>query len=176
MRSSDGFFVIRRFELHLSAGMADFLDLWYHLERKSNLRVSCNGVFGGFDVVEFIIAHFKDIVDILIVSYVVYKLILLVRGTRAIQFLKGILVVVAAWGLSYVFHLNTLQWMVKQMMNTGLIAIIIIFQPELRRALEQLGRGKLFSRSSGGDDQGTNHLINEVIRAVNHMAKRESAR
>lgn len=117
---------------------------------------------------------FKDIIDILIVSYVVYKLIMLLRGTRAIQFMKGILVVVVAWGLSYLFQLTTLQWMMKQMIDTGLIAIIIIFQPELRRALEQLGRGKLFTRSTiVGEDQSTNQLISEVIRAVNHLAKRK---
>jgi len=122
--------------------------------------------------VEFFVDHFKDIIDVLIVSFVVYKLILLIRGTRAIQFMKGILVVVVAWGLSYVFQLTTLQWMMKQMIDTGLIAIIIIFQPELRRALEQLGRGKLFARSTLGEDQNANQLINEIIRAVNHMAKR----
>lgn len=115
----------------------------------------------------------RDIIDILIVSYVIYKLILLLRGTRAVQFMKGIIVVVVAWALSYWFQLTTLQWMMKQMIDTGLIAIIIIFQPELRRALEQIGRGKLFTRQSVvGEDQSTNQLISEVIRAANHMSKR----
>lgn len=117
---------------------------------------------------------FRDVIDIAIVSYVIYKLILLLRGTRAVQFMKGILVVVIAWGLSYWFQLTTLQWMMKQMIDTGLIAIIIIFQPELRRALEQIGRGKLFTRSAIiGEDQSTNQLISEVIRAANHLAKRK---
>lgn len=135
------------------------------------LQWSCLGVTYVELIGDF---SFKDIVDILIVSYVVYKLIMLLRGTRAIQFMKGILVVVVAWGLSYLFQLTTLQWMMKQMIDTGLIAIIIIFQPELRRALEQLGRGKLFTRSTiVGEDQSTNQLISEVIRAVNHLAKRK---
>ena len=90
----------------------------------------------------------KDVVDILIVSYVIYKLILLVRGTRAIQLMKGILVVVITWVISIWFKLSTLQWMMNQAFTFGVLAVIIIFQPELRRALEQLGRGKLFSRSS----------------------------
>src|SRR5690606_9583996 len=85
-----------------------------------------------------------DIIDILIVSYVIYKLIMLVRGTRAAQLLKGIVVVVVTWALSIWFNLNTLQWMMNQMFTFGVLAVIIIFQPELRRALEQLGRGKLF--------------------------------
>lgn len=117
--------------------------------------------------------HITDIIDILIVSYVIYKLILLVRGTRAIQLLKGILVVVVTWALSSWFKLNTLQWMMNQMFTFGLVGVIIIFQPELRRALEQLGRGKLFSRTNVEDDQDMNRRINEVLRAVQYMARRK---
>lgn len=114
-----------------------------------------------------------DVIDILIVSYVIYKLILLVRGTRAIQLLKGILVVVVTWALSSWFKLNTLQWMMNQMFTFGLVGVIIIFQPELRRALEQLGRGKLFSRTNAEEDQDINRRINEVLRAVQYMARRK---
>lgn len=114
-----------------------------------------------------------DIIDILIVSYVIYKLILLVRGTRAIQLLKGILVVVVTWALSSWFKLNTLQWMMNQMFTFGLVGVIIIFQPELRRALEQLGRGKLFSRTNVEDEQDMNRRINEMLRAVQYMARRK---
>ncbi|KRE99819.1 hypothetical protein ASG89_27185 [Paenibacillus sp. Soil766] len=116
----------------------------------------------------------KDIVDILIVSYVIYKLILVVRGTRAIQLMKGILVVVITWVISIWFQLSTLQWMVNQAFTFGVLGVIIIFQPELRRALEQLGRGKLFgSRSSSEEDQDVNKRISEVIRAANYLAKRK---
>lgn len=115
----------------------------------------------------------KDIVDILIVSYVIYKLILLVRGTRAIQLMKGILVVVITWVFSIWFKLSTLQWMMNQTFTFGVLGVIIIFQPELRRALEQLGRGKLFSRSSSEEDQDVNKRISEVIRAANYLAKRK---
>ena len=115
----------------------------------------------------------KDIVDILIVSYVIYKLILLVRGTRAIQLMKGILVVVITWVFSIWFKLSTLQWMMNQTFTFGVLGVIIIFQPELRRALEQLGRGKLFSRSSSEEDQDVNKRISEVIRAANYLAKQK---
>lgn len=114
-----------------------------------------------------------DIIDILIVSYVIYKMILLVRGTRAVQLLKGIIVVVLAWAISGWFKLNTLQWMMNQMFTFGVLAVVIIFQPELRRALEQLGRGKLFSRSSTDDDQDMAQRISQVLKAVNHLAKRK---
>jgi diadenylate cyclase len=116
--------------------------------------------------------NFADVIDILIVSYVIYKMILLVRGTRAVQLLKGIFVVLLAWGLSAVFNLYTLQWLMNQMFTFGMLAIIIIFQPELRRALEQLGRGKLFTRSSE-DDGDFSLRIGEVIKAVNYLSRRK---
>ncbi|GAB2700550.1 diadenylate cyclase CdaA [Paenibacillus thermoaerophilus] len=113
----------------------------------------------------------KDIVDIAIVSYVVYKLMMLIRGTRAVQLLRGVFLVLLAWAFSTWFQLNTLKWMMDQMITFGVLAIIIIFQPELRRALEQLGRGKLFGRTSE-EDQAT-RKIGDVIRAVHYLAKRK---
>lgn len=114
-----------------------------------------------------------DFIDILIVSYVIYKGILLVRGTRAIQLLKGIFVVLLTWGLSTLFNLHTLQWMMNQMFTFGVLAVIIIFQPELRRALEQLGRGKLFTRSSGEENAEFTERIGDVIKALNNLSRRK---
>ncbi len=112
-----------------------------------------------------------DIIDILIVSYVIYKLIMLVRGTRAVQLLRGIFVLLIAWGLSVAFQLHTLNWLMNQAFTFGVLAIIIIFQPELRRALEQLGRGTLFSRSSNAEDTEFKTIIAEVIKALNYFSK-----
>ncbi|MDO7908743.1 diadenylate cyclase CdaA [Paenibacillus sp. JX-17] len=114
----------------------------------------------------------KDIIDILIVTYIIYQIILLVRGTRAVQLLKGILFLVVIWALSTWFDLYTLKWLMNQMFTFGVLAIFIIFQPELRRGLEQLGRGKLFGRSSV-DDEELNKLIGEVIKAVNYLSRRK---
>lgn len=115
----------------------------------------------------------KDVVDILIVSYVIYKFILLVRGTRAIQLMKGIIIVVAIWAASTAFKLNTLQWMMSQMFTFGVVGIIILFQPELRRALEQLGRGTMFSRTASEDDHAINERIGEIAKAVAHLSRRK---
>lgn len=112
----------------------------------------------------------QDIVDIAIVSYVIYKLIMLVRGTRAVLLLRGILVVLVVWLLSSWLELNTLKWMMDQMITFGVLGLIIIFQPELRRALEQLGRGKLFPRP--GEESGIVQRLEEVVRAVRHLADR----
>ncbi|MWC27185.1 diadenylate cyclase CdaA [Paenibacillus sp. MMS18-CY102] len=115
----------------------------------------------------------KDLIDIAAVSYIIYKLILLVRGTRAIQLLKGILVLVATWALSTWLNLGTLKWLMNQMFTFGVLSVLIIFQPELRRALEQLGRGKFFGRSTGLERDQINERIKEIIKAVNYMSKRK---
>src|SRR5690625_3610075 len=97
--------------------------------------------------------YISDLVDILIVSYVIYQLLMLIRGTRAVQLLKGIIVVVLAWVVSTFFNLQTLRWMMEQVFTFGVLVVLIIFQPELRRALEQLGRGRFFGRSHTLEEQ-----------------------
>ncbi|MEK3900761.1 MULTISPECIES: diadenylate cyclase CdaA [unclassified Paenibacillus] len=114
----------------------------------------------------------KDIIDILIVSYIIYKVLNMVRGTRAVQLLKGILVLVVIWGGSTLLDLYTLKWLMNQMFTFGVFAIFIIFQPELRRGLEQLGRGKFFGRNAESDEE-ISKLIGEVIKAVNYLAVRK---
>ncbi|AIQ54981.1 MULTISPECIES: diadenylate cyclase CdaA [Paenibacillus] len=114
----------------------------------------------------------KDIIDILIVSYIIYKVLNMVRGTRAVQLLKGILVLVIIWALSTVLDLYTLKWLMNQIYTFGVFAIFIIFQPELRRGLEQLGRGKFFGRASENDEE-ISRLIGEIIKAVNYLSKRK---
>lgn len=114
----------------------------------------------------------KDIVDILIVTYIIYHLILLVRGTRAIQLLKGLLVLVLIWAVSTWFDLYTLKWLMNQMFTFGVVAIFIIFQPELRRALEQLGRGKLFNRGIADEEEFARE-IGEIIKALNYLSRRK---
>lgn len=115
----------------------------------------------------------KDIIDVGIVSFIIYKMILLVRGTRAVQLLKGIFVLVAVWAISTWFNLYTLKWLMNQMFTWGIFAVLIIFQPELRRVLEQLGRGKLFARSYSLDRDVVNDQIDGVIKAIRFMASRK---
>ncbi|GIP19168.1 membrane protein [Paenibacillus montaniterrae] len=115
----------------------------------------------------------KDIIDVGIVAFIIYKMMELVRGTRAVQLLKGILVLVATWAISTWFDLYTLKWLMNQMFTFGIVTVLIIFQPELRRVLEQLGRGKLFSRSSSFEGTGLSEQIDEIIRAVRFMSKRK---
>lgn len=116
----------------------------------------------------------RYLIDILLVTYVIYKLIMLIRGTRAVQLLKGILVIIITWLLSNYFQLTTLHFLMSQAVTFGVLALVIIFQPELRRALEQLGRGRFFSRSSYSeeDEQKLKHNVQEIVKSITYMAKR----
>ncbi|OLO26243.1 TIGR00159 family protein [Alkalihalophilus pseudofirmus] len=119
-----------------------------------------------------ILTHLGSIIDILLVTYVIYKLIIVIRGTRAVQLLKGITVILAVWILSNILGLRTLHWLMTQTVTYGLLAIIIIFQPELRRALEQLGRGRFFSRTNIPQEELATKSIEAILKASSYMAKR----
>ncbi|MFJ7728600.1 diadenylate cyclase CdaA [Neobacillus sp. NPDC097160] len=116
--------------------------------------------------------YLASIVDIVLVWYVIYKLINVIRGTKAVQLLKGILVILLVRVVSEWLGLITLSWMMQQAINWGFLAVIIIFQPELRRALEQLGRGRFFSSSRTQDDDNQEKTVEAIVKATDYMAKR----
>jgi diadenylate cyclase len=116
--------------------------------------------------------YITQIIDILLVTYVIYKLIMVIRGTKAVQLLKGISVIIVVWFLSSSFDLRTMQWLMDKAITYGLLAVIIIFQPELRRALEQLGRGKFFSRTGILEDEEIEKSIGAIVKSTNYMSKR----
>ncbi|MEH7355413.1 diadenylate cyclase CdaA [Neobacillus drentensis] len=116
--------------------------------------------------------YLASIVDIVLVWFVIYKLINVVRGTKAVQLLKGILVILLVRVVGERLGLTTISWMMQQAINWGFLAVIIIFQPELRRALEQLGRGRFFSRSSTQDDDNQEKTVEAIVKATDYMAKR----
>ncbi|NGP45682.1 TIGR00159 family protein [Bacillaceae bacterium SIJ1] len=118
------------------------------------------------------IEYITTIIDILVVWYVVYKLIMLIRGTKAVQLIKGIVVIFGVWFISSYFGLRTLEWLMGEAVTWGFLAVIIIFQPELRRALEQLGRGRFFSRTSSNEEEAQQEAIEALGKAIQYMAKR----
>src|SRR5690625_4305127 len=123
---------------------------------------------GGFNLLNML----RIGVDIALVWYVLYKILMLIRGTKAIQLLKGIVVVLAVRMLSVILDLPTVQWLTYQAILWGFLVIIILFQPELRRALEQLGRGSLFARSSKSAEESLEQTLDSLIESCNYMAKR----
>lgn len=116
--------------------------------------------------------YLASIVDVLLVWFVIYKLIMVIRGTKAVQLLKGILVIIIVRLFSGFLGLHTLSWMMDEALRWGFLAFIIIFQPELRRALEQLGRGRFFSRSVIQEEDEREHLLESIVKATDYMAKR----
>ncbi|WP_332634304.1 diadenylate cyclase CdaA [Halalkalibacter flavus] len=126
-----------------------------------------------FSLGEFrLLNYVGQIIDILLVTYVVYKAIMIIRGTRAVQLVKGITVILAVWFLSRFLGLRTLEFLMNQTFTYGLLAIIIIFQPELRRALEQLGRGRFFSSRTTPQDDSAKKSIDAIVKASSYMGKR----
>ncbi|MFZ5647396.1 MAG: diadenylate cyclase CdaA [Bacillota bacterium] len=113
-----------------------------------------------------------NLIDIAIVAFVLYRLMLLIRGTRAVQLLKGLAVLVVATALSSLLQLYTLQWILKQAMTALVVALPIVFQPELRRALEKLGGGGgwLLNRHSVSEAD-IDSVVGEIVRAVRIMSK-----
>ncbi|ARD48082.1 TIGR00159 family protein [Sporosarcina sp. P37] len=114
----------------------------------------------------------KNIVDVLLVWFVLYKLITIIKGTKAVQLLKGIFVILIGRYITEWLGLKTLQWMMEEVLRFGFLAAIIIFQPELRRALEQLGRGRLFARTAMQEEEERDRLIEAFVKSVSYMAKR----
>ena len=111
-----------------------------------------------------------DILDILIVTFIIYKLLDFIRETRAEQLAKGLLVLVIITVLSKVLQLYTLHWILSGVMTVGLIAIVVIFQPELRRGLEYLGRSKLSNVLTEVDRDQAKHMVGQLVEAVDTMS------
>ena len=88
---------------------------------------------------------FIDIIDILIVAYIIYRIMKLLKDTSAERLIKGIIILVGIMLLASMLHLTMISWLLQQALNVGLFAIVVVFQPELRRLLEQIGKGN-FSR------------------------------
>lgn len=109
--------------------------------------------------------EFIDIIDITILAYVIYLLLKLIRETRAGQLVKGILILVAGYFVSVFLELKAIQYILKQALDIGLIAMIILFQPELRRLLEKAGRTRLGVRFFG-IGQSTSELTQMWMPAI----------
>ena len=118
----------------------------------------------------------SDIVEILILAFVVYNIILWFKRTQAWLLLKGIIVLVAVYALASLFRLNNITFLFERAMDAFLVAVIVIFQPELRKALEELGHKKIVSNlipfdTSKKETEGrfSDRTANEIVRASFEM-------
>ena len=112
----------------------------------------------------------NDVLDIAIVAFLVYKVLGFIRETRAEQLAKGLVVLVICTLLSDFLKLYTLHWLLSGVVSVGLIAIVVIFQPELRRALEHLGRSRFANIMSDIDKEEAKRMVTEIVRAVESMS------
>ena len=113
----------------------------------------------------------KDWVDIIIVAILIYQLFMLTRETRASQVLKGLgLLILASW-ISSFFGLTALNWVLMNVINNGSVVLLILFQPELRRALERLGRGAKLDRIQDNVDEGT-RVTTEITQCLLSLSRR----
>ena len=116
--------------------------------------------------------RFADVVDILIVAYLIYKLIELIRRTNSFKLAKGIIVLLLVLWLSGIFKLTMINYILRKAVELGLIAIVIIFQPELRKLLEKMGSGELYKHFpvKGQDISAMDQAISQTVLACRDMS------
>lgn len=132
-----------------------------------------------FRISEFNIPSFRaiDLLDIFIVAFLIYQIVVWIKETRAWSLFKGILVIFLFSIIAITFNLSTILWILSNAVSVGIIAIIIVFQPELRKALEQLGKGHFLSNiltTTYYDDENNKcsaKSFTEIINAVYKMSK-----
>jgi uncharacterized protein (TIGR00159 family) len=111
---------------------------------------------------------FSDTIDILLVAFGIYWLLLLIRGTRAVQILVGLLLLIGAYLASQAFGLQTVSFVLDNFLGSAVIIIIVLFQADIRRALARVGRGFFPSQSARQESQ----LVEEVVRAAQTLAQK----
>lgn len=118
-----------------------------------------------------------DVIEIALISFFVYQFMVWIKFTRAYTLLKGILIVLGFIFIAYVFQMSTILWIVKNLSTVLITAVIIIFQPELRKVLEQLGQKKimsaipLFDTSKEVQERFTDKTVNELVKACFDMGE-----
>ena len=112
-----------------------------------------------------------DLLDVLIVAVVLYKLYGMIKDTRAVTLLKGLLVILVAALFSNWLHLNALYWLLGKTLTVVAVALPVVFQPELRRALEHIGRGRLFSKPSRLNAEEVAQLFRDLAKTAVTLSK-----
>ena len=118
-----------------------------------------------------------DIVEIIIISFLVYQILIWIRDTKAWNLLKGVIVILIFLLFAAILRLSTILWIAEKIFSVGIIAVVIVLQPELRRALEQLGQKNFvanimpFDVAKTSDGNFSDRTINEIVKASFEMGK-----
>ena len=113
-----------------------------------------------------------DFLDILIVAFLLYELLMLTKETRASAVLKGLAMLVLASWFSDLLGLTALNWVLLNIVNNGAVVLVILFQPELRKALEQIGRGTIRESSRIQDMEQSEHIVEEITSCLLTLSRR----
>lgn len=118
-----------------------------------------------------------DFVEIIIISFLIYELMVWVKNTKAWSLLRGIVIIAVFIILAYIFQMNTIIWIVRNALNVAIMALVVIFQPELRKALDILGRKNIltdfvaFNMSVNVDERFSDKTVNEIVKACFEMGR-----
>lgn len=111
--------------------------------------------------------RWQDLLDILVVAFIIHQLILIIKGTRSVQMILGLVILIAIYFMSVVLDLATLQWLLNTFLSSLLLIVVIVFQGDIRRALTQVGKSP-FQKSQDVAEKE----LNEIVRAVFYLSKR----
>ncbi|MCO1603840.1 MULTISPECIES: diadenylate cyclase CdaA [Desulfosporosinus] len=114
----------------------------------------------------------RSAIDIIVVAVVFYQFYMLIKRTRAVQLVKGVMVLLVVFLLAKFFQLTSITWLLDKLIQMFVIAIPVVFQPELRKALEQLGRGRFFTRHPSAPGVDTlEQVVEELVRCTQVLSK-----
>ena len=114
--------------------------------------------------------RWNDIIDILLLALLLYWLVKISRHTRAVQVMKGLAILIALNYLSAMLGFTAFNWVMRTLLNNGVLLIIVLFQPEIRKALEQLGRGAHVDRTRHGDK--SEYIVSEITKCALRLSSR----
>ncbi|MFM1541945.1 diadenylate cyclase CdaA [Helcococcus ovis] len=124
--------------------------------------------------IAFMTIKITDIIDVLVMTFIIYKVIMLVRETRAAQLLKGLFLILIFSRISILLNLYTVNWLISSVFTVGMVLIIVVFQPELRRAFEKLGRSNsIFTSIVKLKVQQINFKTEEIVNAVASLSRQK---
>ncbi|QUI21575.1 TIGR00159 family protein [Vallitalea pronyensis] len=138
-------------------------------------QFSFDMIWESFTKFDLPMIRIKDVIEMCLIAFAIYQLLKWIRGTRAWTLFKGMIIIFIVFFLASVLKLHTILWVFRNTINVGIIALVIVFQPELRSALEQLGRRDFVSTFMIFDDDNKERItlqsIEELIKAINQMSK-----
>lgn len=120
------------------------------------------------------ILSFVSVIDIMIVAFFIYKTFMLIKDTRGEQLLKGLVILLLATGISDYLGLSMINWILKKAQTILLVALPIVFQPELRRMLEKIGRGGFISPVTFWEDKSAEETVNHIIEAAIDLSSKKT--